>query len=209
MRLCHAYPAVVPRLASGSATLWIQTGIWPKNNSYCGGPYYLSTSPSPQGNFPSPLFTTTAATSSFPHACKLPSPSQLYPAPHHCLWHCRSLLVLFFIITNSSQSSWMEPFSSFPPQSMWNPNLVSIFTMELYLCWMMVSSDCMIRVETSLMNELNQNKDSLVEPHLYPWQCRMLGATVSHSTEWIYKYRCVAEPPKITHFWRCLSSIRH
>ena len=44
--------------------------------------------------------------------------------------------------------------------------------MEFYICWKMVSSDCMIRVETSLMDELNQNNDSLVEPHLYPWQCR-------------------------------------
>ena len=50
---------------------------------------------------------------------------------------------------------------------------------------MMVSIDCMIMVETSLMNELNQNKDSLVEPHLYLWQCRMLGVAlaVPHSTE--------------------------
>ena len=55
--------------------------------------------------------------------------------------------------------------------------------MEFYIYWKMVSSDCMIRVETSLMDELNQNNDSLVEPHLYPWQCRMLGVAVPHSTD--------------------------
>ena len=44
--------------------------------------------------------------------------------------------------------------------------------MEFYICWKMVSSDCMIRVETILMDELNQNNNLLVEPHLYPWQCR-------------------------------------
>ena len=43
--------------------------------------------------------------------------------------------------------------------------------MEFYICWKMVSSDCMIRVETSLMDEFNQNNDSLVEPHLYLRQC--------------------------------------
>ena len=52
--------------------------------------------------------------------------------------------------------------------------------MEIYINWKMVSSDYMIRVETSLMDELNQNNDSLVEPHLYPQQCRMLGAVVPH-----------------------------
>ena len=55
--------------------------------------------------------------------------------------------------------------------------------MEFYICWKMVSSDFMISVETSLMDELNQNNDSLVEPHLYPRQCRMLGAVVPHSTD--------------------------
>ena len=102
------------------------------------------------------------------------------------------------------------PFLLNPHKSKWNPNLVSIYAMELYLCWMMVSSDCMIRVETSLMNELNQNKDSLVEPHLYLWQCRMLGVAlaVPHSTEWISKYRCCSIDDSL--FWldlctRCIS----
>ena len=62
-------------------------------------------------------------------------------------------------------------------------NLGVTLTMEFYICWKVVSSDCMIRVQTSLMDELNQNNDSLVEPHLYPRQCRMLGAAVPHSID--------------------------
>jgi len=46
----------------------------------------------------------------------------------------------------------------------------------------MVSSGCKIRVEASLMDELNQNMDSLEEHHLYPWQCHMLGAAVPRTT---------------------------
>ena len=52
------------------------------------------------------------------------------------------------------------------------------YVLEFYFDWKMVSSGYMIRVEASLMDELNPNTDSLVEHHLYPRQCHMLGVAV-------------------------------
>ena len=50
--------------------------------------------------------------------------------------------------------------------------------MEFVLCWIMVSSDIMMRIEVILMDRVNQNGDSWLECHLCLRQCCMLGAIV-------------------------------
>ena len=47
--------------------------------------------------------------------------------------------------------------------------------MEFVLCWIMVSSDYMIRIEVALMDKSNQNGGSWLECHLPMRQCRKLG----------------------------------
>ena len=50
--------------------------------------------------------------------------------------------------------------------------------MEFVLHWIMVSSDCMIRIEVVLMDKLNQNGDSWLECIQPMQQYRMLGVVV-------------------------------
>ena len=77
------------------------------------------------------------------------------------LCHCQQLLRLL----GGAISSLSSPIHE---QVKVKPYSILIYAMEFYFNWKMVSNDCMIRVEASLMDKLNQHIDSWVEHRLYP-----------------------------------------
>ena len=116
---CHA--AAVPRVASGSAALWIP--LWIRSTTA------VTTGPIFPLSFFGPNITSSLSLHPTRH-----SPSLCLTRPHrlavvvplcHTLVVSRWLLA-FLVLTNSCWGSWVEPFPPFPPQSMtksrWNPN---------------------------------------------------------------------------------------
>jgi hypothetical protein len=166
------WDAAVPRLYCGNAAyrpwqcrILKCAGHLGRNGSYYG-PLFLS--------FTSIWATVTPLSISLsPRRTTPPYLTRSRRLHRHCAVGC-ALVVLhrwpeLQCFTGHHSSSWVEQLLSFPPHLRETKVKLYpswIYAMEFVLCWIMVSSDIMIRIEAVLMDRLNQNGDSWLECHM-------------------------------------------